>query len=120
MSTKEKAPSARWLQDADGNVRLYAGEDIEAAKINGLKEPTGRKSNGEEWNPEPEEGEQSQADAAAALAKANAEHKAKVSARKEKEAEAARKAAGEPEEQPPKADMRVEIVEPQKPAKAKK
>lgn len=108
----------RYLQDKDGNVNLYAGADIEAARINGMVDPVGRKSNGEPWNPEVEEGEVSPAEAAGEVAKVDAERKARIAQRKDKEAEASRKAgekaAAEATVEPPKPDFRVEVIDPKK------
>lgn len=116
MATEKQAP--RYLQDADGNVALYAGDDIDAAKQHGKQEPEGRKANGEEWNPTVEEGDKSQAEAVAEVAEANAERQSKIDARKAKDAEAAKKdadkaAAAAPVIEPP-ADLRVEVVESKK------
>jgi len=112
MATEKQA--ARFLQDADGNVRLYAGEDIAAANANGIKEPTGRKANGEEWNPTVEEGVKTQAEAAGELAKMNSEYQAKIDARKAAEAEKSRKEGEKAREEAPERtrtpDFRVEII----------
>lgn len=115
MTKQEKSP-ARWLEK-DRERHLYAGDDVEAAKANGWAEPKFNKSNGEPWNPEPEDGEASQADAQALVGAGLNEVKARRAEKADKAAAAARKAAGDPVVAPPKADMRVEIVEPVKPKK---
>lgn len=82
MST-EKVP--RWLEK-DGERHLYAAEDVEAACINGWKEPEGVRGTGEPWNPEPVEGETPQLVHVATMLKANAEAKGKREAKAEKAA----------------------------------
>ncbi len=119
MANEKIAP--RYLQDANGNVRLYAGDDIAAAQANGVVEPVGKKANGEDWNPVVEEGDKSQAEAVAEVAKANTERQGKIDARKAKDAEAAKrdadKAAAAAPALAPKPDFRVEVVEAAKPKK---
>lgn len=75
----------RWLEK-DGERRLFAADDLEAARANGWKEPEGVRGNGEPWNPEPVEGETPQLVHVAEVAKANAEAKAKRDAKAEKAA----------------------------------
>jgi hypothetical protein len=76
--SNDKLP--RWLEK-DGERRLYAAEDIEAACLNGWKEPEGPRGNGEPWNPEPVEGETPQVVHIANQAKASAAVKAKRDAK---------------------------------------
>lgn len=47
---------ARWLEK-DGEHRLFAHADIDAAKADGWQEPTSVRGNGEPWNTEYHEGE---------------------------------------------------------------
>jgi hypothetical protein len=104
----------RWLEK-DGERRLFAADDVEAACINGWSEPEGVRGNGEPYNPEPVEGETPQVVHVAELAKANAEVKAKRDEAKAKADEKARKDAEKARESAPEqADMKVQIVEPKK------
>lgn len=112
MATKKQEATARWLQK-DGKVELHA--DSAAALAEGWKEPVGTRANGEPWNPEPIDGVTPQAEFVARLHEANAETNAARAAKKDAEAEAARV---EPE-LPVEADLRVEIVTPQKASDSK-
>ncbi len=119
MKDDKQNASPRYLQDKDGKVELYAANDLEAARMNGWKEPTTVRGNGEPWNVEPElEGEKTQADAIGEVAKANAERQSKIDAQRDKDV--AEQAKNQPDPPAEKADFRVEIVEAQKPAKGKK
>lgn len=70
----------RWLEK-DGERRLFAPEDIDAARANGWGEPKGVRGNGEPYNPDPVEGEVPQAVHIAKAAKDNAAAKAKKNAK---------------------------------------
>lgn len=62
------------VKDGEGSPKLFAAEDVEAAKANGWKEPEFLKSNGQPWNHEDDLEAQ---DAAADLAQAKAASDAK-------------------------------------------
>lgn len=117
----EKKAQPRYLQNtADGStdVKLYAGEDVEAAMAHGWKEPTFRRPNGEAWNPADVEEdivspEQNQAD----MQKLDGKRQEKIAARKAKEAEEAEKQAEASRKEsaanatPRQPDFRVEVIE---------
>ena len=75
----------------DGEVKLFAGDEVEDALVNGWEYPKFPRSNGEEWNPEVPADEVSAADAAAEVQKANRARQEKLDAR---EAKADAKPAG--------------------------
>lgn len=116
--TKKEASDALYLENPDTNhVELVHGEDVEAKKGSGWKEPEGKKANGEDWNGEESLGQRNAAaDQAKTRAKIDAdkaEVKAKEQADAEKSAEKARKDAP-----PPSPDLTVQVVD-TKAAKAK-
>ncbi|SET91338.1 hypothetical protein [Stenotrophomonas indicatrix] len=75
----------------DGEVKLFAGDEVEDALADGWEYPKFPRSNGEEWNPEVPADEVSAADAAAEVQKANRARQEKLDAR---EAKADAKPAG--------------------------
>lgn len=111
---------ARYLEK-DGEVRLFGSDQLEDARKDGWKEPTGVRGNGEKWNTElePEDGEPAAESAARLQAEADKRTEAK-SARlaKEQAAQAKEREANaiDLDKQP---DMRVEVVEKPKSATRK-
>lgn len=103
---------ALYLYKDGESVRLFHADDVDQAKADGWKEPTFRKSNGEEWNDA--EGDAAR-DAAAEVEKTRAELDAKKAAEKakadEKERAAIEAARAEAASEP---DVKVQIVEPAK------
>jgi len=91
---------AKYLEK-DGEIKLFHGDDVEDAKGDGWKEPEGKKSNGEEWNPAPVEDEVSIADAQAEVLKANEKRQEKIDAKEaaeqKKQDDAAAKARADQE-----------------------
>ena len=77
----EKKHALYLVKDGEGSPRLFAAEDVDAAKANGWAEPDFPKSNGAAWNAEDDLEQQ---DAAAELAKAKADGEAKKSAKADK------------------------------------
>lgn len=75
----------------DGEVNLFAGDEVEDALADGWEYPKFPRSNGEDWNPEVPADEVSAADAAAEVQKANRARQEKLDAR---EAKSESKAAG--------------------------
>lgn len=78
--TTEKKHALYLVKDGEngGTPRLFAAEDVDAAKANGWSEPDFPKSNGEPWNAEEELDAQ---DAAAELAKAKRDADEKAAAK---------------------------------------
>ena len=74
----EKQHALYLVKEGEGGPRLFHGDDVEAAKANGWKEPDFKKSNGADWN---HEDDLAQQDAAAELAKAKADADAKKEAK---------------------------------------
>lgn len=68
----------------DGEVKLFAGDEVEDALADGWEYPKFPRSNGEDWNPEVPADEVSAADAAAEVLKANRVRQEKLDAREAK------------------------------------
>lgn len=68
------------VKEGEGAPRLFHGDDVEAAKANGWKEPDFPKSNGQPWNAEDDQPAQ---DAAARLAKKKGDKKPAKAAKTE-------------------------------------
>lgn len=84
---------ARWLEK-DGEHKVFAIDDIAAAKTDGWKEPETVRGNGQPWNEQPHVGEGiPQAEAVAEIQKGVEAVKAKREAREAKEAEVVIEAA---------------------------
>lgn len=116
---KEDQKNARYLVNPDTNhVELVHADDVEDRQGDGWKDPEGKMANGADWN---SEDLQEQANAAADQAKVAADAKAEKDAKKAEEDEKARAEAEKnaPQVQP-KADMRVEVVQPAAEPKSKK
>ena len=73
----EKQHALYLMKDGEGSPKLFHGDDVEAAKANGWKEPDFYKSNGTPWN---HEDDLEQQDAAAEVGKARKEAEAKKAA----------------------------------------
>lgn len=100
------------VKDGEGSPKLYHGDDVEAAKANGWKQPEFQKSNGTDWNAD---GDLDQQDAAAEVGKARNEASAKKAAEQAKQDEADRKAVEKARaDAPVTADLKVEVVTPSK------
>ncbi len=97
-------------KDGEGSPKLFHGDDVEAAKANGWKQPEFQKSNGADWNHEDDLEAQ---DSAADIIKAKNEAAQAKAEKKSAEEEKARKAADKArEEAPVTPDMRVEVIQP--------
>lgn len=108
----EKKHALYLVKDGEGSPRLFHGDDVDAAKAHGWKEPDFLKSNGAKWNAEDDLEQQ---DAAAEVGKARKEAAEKKAAEKEKAEEKQRKEAEKARaEAPVVPDMRVEVVQPAK------
>lgn len=112
--TKEKQHALYLADPEDGRIHLVHADDVEDRQKAGWKEPEGPQANGKPWNEEKMLPGQT---LAAEFAKAASEEEAKEAAKQADEEEKARKEAEKAEaKEPPKPDMRVEVVQP----KAKK
>lgn len=114
MTTEKK--HAKWLHK-DGKRSLFHGDDVEDALMGGWKVVDGNRANGEPWNPTDED-EIAQLDGAADVIREANDYKAEKAKKESDAAEKARaeaaKAAPEPDHAP---DLKVQVVEPKKPAK---
>lgn len=111
----EKNHALYLVKEGEGSPKLFHGDDVEAAKANGWKEPDFYKSNGTPWN---HEDDLEQQDAAAEVGKAHKERREKKAAEKEKADEKARAEAEKAREEAPVVpDLKVQVVEPKKAGK---
>lgn len=110
--TKKETNDALYLADPDtSRVELIHGDDVEAKKAQGWKDPEGEKANGEAWN---DEESLAQRNAAAEQAKSRSKLDADKAEKKQKERDEAEKAAEKAKKDapPPKPDMVVQVVDP--------
>lgn len=113
----DKKQALYLVKDGEGGPKLFAAEDVEAAKANGWSEPDFPKSNGTDWNAEDDLMQQNVA--AEAIEKRN-ELRAKKDAERAKGDEQRRAEAEKARaETQPAPDMRVQIVDPPKAEKKK-
>lgn len=119
MATKEKKHAA-WLVK-DGKRGLFHGDDVETALTQGYTRVEGVRGNGQPWNPPVDpDSDVYELDVIAEASKATTEVRNEKAERKAKrEAAEAKAAAAHTPEPEVKPDLRVEVVEPAKPAKKK-
>ncbi len=114
MTTEQK--HAKWLHK-DGKRNLFHGDDVDDALRSGWQVVDGNRANGEPWNPDDEDAI-AQLDSAADVIREANEYQAQKAQKEadaaEKARQAAAKAAPEPEQTP---DLKVQVVDPKKPAK---
>jgi hypothetical protein len=109
----EKNEHALYLVKDGEHPKLFHKDDIAGAKADGWKQPDFPKSNGADWNHEDDLLAQ---DAAAEFAKTKQAADEKTAAEKAKADEKAQ-AEAKKSEPGPQPDLKVQVVEPKKPAK---
>lgn len=116
---KEKQHALHLIPKEGGRPELIHADDVEDKRAAGYTDPTGMKANGDKWN----DGEEAllQQDAASEVAKNRAERDSKRQEKADEENQAALKQQEEVKAQADaRPDMKVQIVDPPKPEKAKK